>query len=159
MTSAPTRCWRSPPATTSSRALMARAGRSLSISGFRRAPWFPVRMASMPERCLMVCCLCKGPDTRKSGEEVGRSRELPLEREAAGKTARRFVLVRGANFQLALPQSFFHFRDPIRTLQYFARLRSIRRSDNAFPLHQIDEVRGASITDAETPLQKGSTGL
>ena len=47
-----------------------------------------------------------------------------------------------------LPHGFLDLRDPVRPLQHFARLGPIRSSHNAVPLHQVDQVSRAPITDA-----------
>src|SRR5229473_5725428 len=48
------------------------------------------------------------------------------------------------------------FLHPVPVFQDFARLGAVRRADDAVFLHQIDEARGAAITDAQPPLQRGS---
>jgi hypothetical protein len=48
----------------------------------------------------------------------------------------------------ALPHGLFNLRNPVRTLQYFPRLGTIRCSYNSVLLHQIDEMRGAPVANA-----------
>src|SRR5215469_15856437 len=45
---------------------------------------------------------------------------------------------------------FFH---PIAVFQDFTRLGAVGRADDAVFLHQIDETRGAAITDSQAALQ------
>jgi len=47
-----------------------------------------------------------------------------------------------------LPHRLFDFGEPIRPLQYFAGLGTIRGAHNAVPLHQVDKMRGAPVADA-----------
>src|SRR3954451_4101828 len=56
----------------------------------------------------------------------------------------------------ASPHRLLHFGNPIRTLQEFPWLRTICRSDDSVTLHQIDEMRGASITNPQATLQQRS---
>lgn len=37
-----------------------------------------------------------------------------------------------------LSHRFFYFTDPVRTLEYLARLGAIRRTHDAVPLHEVD---------------------
>src|SRR5208282_6574222 len=59
----------------------------------------------------------------------------------------------------SLAHRFFNLRDPVRTLQHFARFRSIGSADNPVAFHEVDEVCGAAIADAQAALQKGSRGF
>jgi len=49
----------------------------------------------------------------------------------------------------------FHFCDPVGTLQDFARLWAVGSANDAVVLHEIDEVRGAAIADAQAALEQG----
>ena len=51
-----------------------------------------------------------------------------------GATSRRAML------------SQFHFAQPIRPLQHFARLTPIRRANNSIALHHIQNARRAAVT-------------
>src|SRR6266404_4709405 len=55
-----------------------------------------------------------------------------------------------------LARGLFDFRNPVGTLQYFAWLGTIGGADDAVLLHQIDEVRGAAVADAQAALQQRS---
>src|SRR5437899_3005578 len=55
-----------------------------------------------------------------------------------------------------LPHRLFYFRNPVWPFQHLARLRPVGRSNNAIALHQIDEMSGAPVADAQPPLQQGS---
>src|SRR5215813_9987704 len=48
---------------------------------------------------------------------------------------------------------FFH---PVAVFEDFTRLGAVGRADDAVLFHQIDETRGAAITDAQSALQGGS---
>src|SRR5258708_7109631 len=47
-----------------------------------------------------------------------------------------------------LSQTLFHFVQPIGTLEYLARLRTVGGAHDAVLLHQVDQVRGPPIADA-----------
>src|SRR5258708_26437189 len=59
----------------------------------------------------------------------------------------------------ALAHRLFNFRDPIRPLQHFAWLRPVGGAYNAIAFHEVDEVGGASVADAQAALQEGSGGF
>ena len=72
------------------------------------------------------------------------------------------MLSPGAGFGITeggLSQCFFHFAQPIRLLQHFARFRAVGRPHDPIGLHEIDQVRGAAVADTQPPLQKGSGRL
>ena len=54
-----------------------------------------------------------------------------------------------------LAHGLFNFRDPARTLQHFAGLGTIRRAHDAVLFHQIDQMCGAPVTDAQPPFRVG----
>src|SRR6266436_3933857 len=56
----------------------------------------------------------------------------------------------------SLPQSLFHFVQPIRALENFTGLRSVRSADDSILLHQINQMSSAPIADTQTALQQGS---
>src|SRR5260370_12071860 len=45
---------------------------------------------------------------------------------------------------------------PVAVLEDFARLGAVGRTDNAVLLHQVDQARGAPVSDAQAALQRGS---
>ena len=51
----------------------------------------------------------------------------------------------GTRARHELAQLLFHFFQPIRTLQNFARLAAVRRSDDAFVLHHVENARRAAV--------------
>ena len=53
-----------------------------------------------------------------------------------------------------LPQRLFHLAQPVRTLKHFAWLGAVGSAYNAVFLHQVNQVSGASITDAQASLQQ-----
>ena len=58
-----------------------------------------------------------------------------------------------------LAQGVFDFAEPVGTLEDFAWLGAVGGADDAVALHQIDEVGGAAVADAQTPLQKRGRSL
>ena len=50
----------------------------------------------------------------------------------------KLPLCEGAAIPPALPHSLFNLRNPVRTLQNFPRLRTVRGSYNSILLHQVD---------------------
>src|SRR5579862_6373676 len=58
-----------------------------------------------------------------------------------------------------LAHRLFNFRDPVRTLQQFARFWTIGRADDAVLFHQVDQMSRAAVSDAQAALQKGSRGF
>ena len=60
---------------------------------------------------------------------------------------------RGKDFAAALAQRFFNLIQPVRPLEYFAGLRPVGWADDPISFHQIDQVSGAAITDAQAALQ------
>src|SRR5713101_6232845 len=57
------------------------------------------------------------------------------------------------------PQRFFHLRQPIRAFENLAWFRSVCRAYDAFSFHQVYQVRGAAVADAQAALQQGSGRL
>src|SRR5215469_6756154 len=55
-----------------------------------------------------------------------------------------------------LAQRLFHFAEPVRTLQHLARLGTVGGAHDAVSFHEIDQVSGASVADAQPPLQQRS---
>src|SRR5215469_3143219 len=55
-----------------------------------------------------------------------------------------------------LPHCVFDFAQPVGALEDFAGLRAVGSANDAIALHEIDEVRGASVPDAQAALQQGS---
>src|SRR4051794_34586864 len=53
---------------------------------------------------------------------------------------------------------FVEFAHPVSCFEEFAWLGAVRRADYAVFLHDVDEARGASVTDAQAALQRGSGG-
>src|SRR5437016_5710158 len=45
---------------------------------------------------------------------------------------------------------------PAFAFEHFARPRAVRRADDAVLLHQVDQVRGTAVADAQAALQRGS---
>ena len=66
-----------------------------------------------------------------------------MKRAALSRPENQILRTKYREPRTALPHCVFHFRDPIRTLQHFARLRAIRRAHNPIPLHHVDQVRRA----------------
>jgi len=58
-----------------------------------------------------------------------------------------------------LPHRFLHFGNPVRTFQHLTRFRTIRRTHDSIPLHQVDQVRRPPVSDAQPSLQQGSGSL
>src|SRR5215472_6342685 len=58
-----------------------------------------------------------------------------------------------------LPHRVFVFAQPVWPLEDLAGLGAIGCTDNSVALHQVDEVRGAAIPDAQSALQQGSGSL
>src|SRR5690242_1043961 len=58
-----------------------------------------------------------------------------------------------------LPHGFFYFIEPAGTLKDFAGLGAVGGANDAVFLHQINQVSGAAIADAQAPLQQGSGGF
>src|SRR5215467_5978130 len=55
---------------------------------------------------------------------------------------------------MLLPQRLFHLAQPIWTFEDFARFWSIGGADNPVFLHEIDQVRGAAVSDPQSALQQ-----
>src|SRR5215469_9251257 len=55
---------------------------------------------------------------------------------------------------MLLPQRLFHLAEPIRTFQDFAWFWPVGGADNSVFLHEIDQVRGAAVSDPQPPLQQ-----
>ncbi len=53
------------------------------------------------------------------------------------------------------PALALHLGDPLRRFQNLARLGAVGRTDDAVALHQVDEVGGASVADAQAALDAG----
>ena len=69
-----------------------------------------------------------------------------------GHVAFRVTACAGRAEELA--QRVFNFAEPIRALENFTRLGTVGGANDAVALHQIDEMSGATIADAQTPLQQ-----
>src|ERR1700732_90290 len=51
---------------------------------------------------------------------------------------------------------FFYLRNPLGSLQDFARLGTVRRAHDAVAFHQINQVSSAAVADPQAALQQGS---
>src|SRR5438876_4767350 len=58
-----------------------------------------------------------------------------------------------------LPQRFLHLRQPIWPLEDLARLGAVGGAYDAVSFHQVNQVCGAAVADAQAALQEGSRGL
>ncbi len=58
-----------------------------------------------------------------------------------------------------LAQRFFDFGEPVGFLEDLAGLGTVRGPNDAILFHQVNEVSGATIADAQAALQQGSGGL
>ena len=75
------------------------------------------------------------------------------------QTRKNIFLRHGKRGWRALAHGLFDLRNPVRPLEYFTRLRTIGRAYDAVLLHEIDQVCGASVADAQAALQQGSGRL
>ena len=103
----------------------------------------------------------KGPTCKalaSEGKRIWRNllsgrRNAPITHHRARRVNRHSqVLQKQEALPHSLPHGFFDFRNPIRTLEDFARLGTVGGADDAVAFHEVDEVGGAAVADSEAAL-------
>ncbi|SRR5258708_33618911 len=121
-------------------------GRAGSVLSFAREP---SGKACLSEDGLFDC---------KEAAFQRNPRQNPPHHEGFGAIGPLFIRRSGMrNFITKnLTQGFFYFDQPVRFFEHFTRFWAVRGSNNTIGFHEIDEMRGAAITNSQPPLQQGS---